>query len=147
MGLYESTTMDSPWTRSLFFSRLHLIEHFEAEEEEPLDEVAHLEVARLPRRVEADHEVDELGLDGARGAPPGAGRGEVALVGRVLWEAVVFDVALDAIEGYLRVAFEGHDESGELVYEGINVLLFGEEELPLSFGALLHIHIKSKMGR
>eukprot|EP00962_Isochrysis_galbana_P021942 scaffold6500_cov109-Isochrysis_galbana.AAC.6 len=24
MGLYESTTMDSPWTRSLFFSRLHL---------------------------------------------------------------------------------------------------------------------------
>eukprot|EP00962_Isochrysis_galbana_P018756 scaffold5415_cov92-Isochrysis_galbana.AAC.2 len=51
-----------------------------------LDEVAHLEVAGLPRRVEADDNVDELGLDGARGAPS-AGRGEVALVGgRGLWE-------------------------------------------------------------
>eukprot|EP00962_Isochrysis_galbana_P016964 scaffold4855_cov115-Isochrysis_galbana.AAC.6 len=85
----------------------HSVTHFKSEEEEPLDEVAHLEVASLPRRVEADHEVDELGLDGARGAP-GAGRGEVAFVGRGLWE-VVFDVALDAFEGYFGVAVEGHD--------------------------------------
>jgi len=25
-----------------------------------------------------------------------------------------------------------------MIYEGINVLLFGEEELPFSFGAFLH---------
>ena len=68
--------------------------------------MAHLEVAGLPRRVEADDKMDELGLDGARGAS-GAGRGEVALIGRGLRE-VLFDVAFDALEGDLGVALEGH---------------------------------------